>query len=365
MTKNEIIGQFTIADCGDQGATIAFARDASVNAALRAAFPKIRWSATAGAWSLPGAKAMARLRKFADDQTAESLKSDKARERALSDLAFDGGTLRARRAEILSQNVVVTGDFTAHWRFAYCPDAIAIARTLPRARFDKTTKEWTWSADTAAQVDEIIAGLNTMRVHLQDMQNARSAGRAERDQTRSARRAQRYIVLAGDAPRPGDVIRLGGDVIVIDGLGERWRADDELSSIGGPFGCEGEWVRYAYYRLATAEEAAALESREAAAADRARRLAAQREAIAMIAASDDRPALGGEPAGEIIWRDDSAAASGYATRVVLTPDGHLWHITYDGSDGAAWGEYNLGYNTHGGRIPATPDLVAAIRDGYQ
>jgi hypothetical protein len=52
---------------------------------------------------------------------------------------------------------------------------------------------------------------------------------------------------------------------------------------------------------------------------------------------------------------------GYEKSIVPTADGWLWHVVYDGSDGAAWGDYNLGYKTRGSRLQATADLVAAIR----
>ena len=51
----------------------------------------------------------------------------------------------------------------------------------------------------------------------------------------------------------------------------------------------------------------------------------------------------------------------FSSALCAGSDGWLWHVVYDGSDGAAWGDYNLGYNTRGSRLQATGDLVAAIR----
>lgn len=152
-----------------------------------------------------------------------------------------------------------------------------------------------------------------------------------------------------------------GKPVTIESHGKGWCADDDTSSLGGPVGCEGERVCYVYYRNANDSETATFEAAEAVAKATAEKAAARREAIATVSRSTDCPHVGSEPDGEIIWRDDRSATVGYSTRVILTADGWLWHVTYDGSDGAAWGEYNLGHNTRGGRVIATAELINAIK----
>ncbi|MDR0809541.1 MAG: hypothetical protein LBE86_10540 [Gemmobacter sp.] len=53
----------------------------------------------------------------------------------------------------------------------------------------------------------------------------------------------------------------------------------------------------------------------------------------------------------------------YRRWIALGSDGWLYHLTHDGSDGAAWGNYNAGDNTRARCIPADPGLISAIEEG--
>jgi len=172
-----------------------------------------------------------------------------------------------------------------------------------------------------------------------------------------------FVTLVFGRPVLGQPIRRRDRVVVPEEYGREWRLDESDPSVLGHefLGHEGERACRVYTRDATAEETAAVEARESETKAKAQRDRLRREAVAAVAASSDAPRVGAEPEGEVIWRDDSSRGVGYARRVILTADGWLWHVVYDGSDGAAWGEYNLGYNTRGVRLAATPDLIEAIK----
>ncbi|MEX6506815.1 hypothetical protein [Jiella sp. M17.18] len=251
-------------------------------------------------------------------------------------------------------------------------DLGALKEAVPSARWDSTRKCYKAEVSTMDRVDAVIEALREVEARSAALEDEnRKRREAEQAKVEAAREAKeradreagrgRISVLVRQAPAIGTVLRRGDSVVRITGHGKSFRLDENASSMGWPVGCEGELACYAYCENATVEERAALEAKEAAEADR-RRIRIEREkAIATVAASDDMPTIGVEPAGEIIWSDDRNAAAGYRTWIVLTPDGWLWHLTYDGSDGATWGDRNAGYNTVGRRVPATDELIAAIR----
>lgn len=375
MTETTKIAKFTIVAHVDF-ATVVFPKDEALRLALRAAFPKARWASGTRVWSIPGPLAYKRLLKWASDRAAEAEAAAAAQARLAQDMDFDAQSLGARRAEIKSTRVKISG-MTATYDFVYDPSAVEIARALPGARFDGATKAWSWTITSRDHVQALIEGLNAIyeiagRV-LQARADAKAALEAERQAEQSARdqhmalvRSQRSYVLASASPAVGETARLSGRIVVVESLGRPFRAGDDVSSLGGPVGCEGEWIRYAYWRLATDAERASFEAAEAAATAERQRAAtiatARREALAEIDRDGEAAEIGHAPEGETLWSDERHAATGLRRWAILTPDGAwVWSITYDGSDGSAWGDYNLGYNTQGRRLPATAARVAAIR----
>lgn len=373
------IGTISITDLGRDGARVSFPKDAALIAAFRARFPKARWSPTTRSWGIPGPLAGKRATKWAGEVEAARIEAEKAAETVRRDAEFEGrlhevdpaAALAARSSEIKSTRVLITGA-SVSYDFDYLPAAISVARSLPGAKFNTYSKIWSWRIDSVGQVDPLIEGLNRIYDLVVAARKADEAERArlaqQRAEERAAQdarmaevRAHRYLELASRAPSVGSTLRLRGQAVTVESLGRVWRATEDTSSVSDLIGCEGQPVRYIYWRAATEAEAAALEIREAAAKARTEKLAAQRAAVATVQAATDAPQLGREPEGEIIWRNDRSAATGFRQHITLTADGWLWHVTYDGSDGAAWGDYNLGYNTYGARMPATEELVSAIR----
>lgn len=143
--------------------------------------------------------------------------------------------------------------------------------------------------------------------------------------------------LCDRAPGIGAVQRYAGRVIVVESHGKRWRADESLSFIGGPVGVEGQWVCYVYFRLATSDEIIALEAREAADNEKAQAYRDQKAAIDEVEQSMDMPRIGREPDGEVLWEDRRHESVGCVRKIILAPDGHLWSVTRDSSDGAFGG----------------------------
>jgi hypothetical protein len=349
------------------GALVQFS-SRELNAGFKATFPKARWSSDQRGWAIPGVRAFSRAEQWAAThaqtaaaaaERAEQQRREAAREAVeLQQLA--AAALAARRGEMLSTRIQVQGAKVIY-DFAYADEAVAIARSLPGAQYAPGSKAWVWTAHQPADVDAIIAGANRIYAIAKRVLEERAQAKAQATAARAATRSARYLQLASRLPAIGQTVRYMGTWVTVESIGKVFHADDSTASISNLVGCEGERVAYVYYREATDAERAAGEAAQAhaqAAAEAARR---QQEAIAALVQSQDCPQLGAEPAGEVLWRNDRSALVGYAERVVLTPDGWLWHVTYDGSDGAMWGERNLGHNTRGSRLPATPELIAAIK----
>jgi hypothetical protein len=385
MTK-ETFGDIEISQ-GIDCALVSFPYDKARTAAFREAFPKARWLPTTKTWAAPGKLAYKRAVKWASEAEIAETQARRHTEAVRRDAEFEGrahevdaaAALAHRRAEIRSARVRVAGA-SVSYDFKYSEAAVSIAKTLPKARFDREARTWTWTAKSIADVEAIIAGCNRIRdiaaaqIEAEQQMKARLAAEAEaaraqegaaRDAHMSHVRSHRFVALAASAPGVGAVLRRHGEVIVVESLGKTFRAGDDLSSLGGPIGAEGEWVRYVYFRAADAAETDELAARETAERAESARRNATRAAIDEIARSGDAPHVGAIPEGETIWRDDRARGTGYRRSIVLTSEGWLWHVVYDGSDGAAWGDYNLGYNTIGTRLRATPELLAAIRGERQ
>lgn len=215
----------------------------------------------------------------------------------------------------------------------------------------------------AAQgLNEIVAPVIAAQIAAQAArQEAKASRRAAADHEAQERRKYRVLCHEGYNPAVGSTVKWRGEWRVIEGHGATFRADDDLSSLGHPAGLEGMLVRYAYTRAADAAEIAAAEAAEAQANTVAADRAARRQAVDTVARGEAAPDTGAEPEGTTIWADDTSAATGYRVWIVRGQDGWLYHLTYDGSDGGAWGQYNAGYNTRATRVRETAELLDALR----
>jgi hypothetical protein len=175
---------------------------------------------------------------------------------------------------------------------------------------------------------------------------------------RSFRPRPSFLQLA-DRIKVGDAHLVRGELMVVTELSRPFK-DDDIGSIGGEPYWEDEWVVRAFYRPATAEEIAAFDAERAEAADLARRQQATDDAVRAVFAGPAGPDLGRLPRGEVIWENDSSGLVGW-TRTIITDGIYLYGITYDGSDGGTWGDFNYGQNSRGTRIPYDPALVSALR----
>ncbi|GGD24228.1 hypothetical protein [Aureimonas glaciei] len=211
------------------------------------------------------------------------------------------------------------------------------------------------------QLGEVVASHKRKLEAAKAAEQERARARVEAAEQDRATGRSRFGTLLSRAPAVGAIMRRGENIVRITGHGRSFRLDDESSSMGWPSGCEGELACYAYYENAIAEEIETFEAAEEKARVAKEIVSRRRAAIARIEKSDDRPDIGAEPEGEVLWRDDSHALGGFRRWIVLTPDGWLWSVTYMGGDGDTWIQKNCGYCTSGSRLPSTPELVSALR----
>lgn len=361
MTNAERYGDIIVRDLGADGATVEFPKKPEWLVDFKATFPKARWALQTKVWSIPGKRACNRARKWAEKIAASDNPAD--RQKAMDAAMFDGRT----------SPFILLGASSCKVVTPYDPGIVAICRRLGG---QYANKAWTIPGAQLAALIEATPEIDSLA---RQAQQKEAEEKAARDRARAAERAvwaaeraakdahmahvrsHRHVVLASQAPTVGQTVRFFGAAVVVESLGRQFRADENTSSIGGPIGAEGELVRYAYYRAATPTEEASLVADEQKLAAAAAKRRAQKEAIARVASASDAPDIGHVPDGEEIWRDDRSAPVGYRTWIVLTPDGWLWHLTYDGTDGGMWGTYNCGYNTRGVRIEAEPELIATIK----
>lgn len=237
-------------------------------------------------------------------------------------------------------------------RTAYHPSIVNLFRSLG-GRFDAALRDW--HLPLAAGTG-IAAHREDIRAWHNETAAANRAATEAEDARHAALRASRLMVAADTAV--GEVFERGGRLVVVESVGKIFRPSEDASSLWGTIGYADQ-VRYAYTRPATEAEEAEYRAAQERAAAEAAVAAARRAAIDAVAQGEAAPDTGVEPEGETIWRDDTHAATGCRTWIVAAGD-WLYHLTYDGSDGGAWGTYNAGYNTRARRIPARPELIAAI-----
>ena len=193
---------------------------------------------------------------------------------------------------------------------------------------------------------------------------ARAREAAERAEVRDQKRQNRIPVSAEAGVAPGAVIKFRGELKAVDSLGKVFVARGEDYSHSFPPHLWDTPVRYAYLREATEAELDAHQRKSDEQAAEMARLIAERNALralrdAPLASPEDRAAI---TEGQVIWHDEKDAVTGYEQWVYHYNE-QLYSVIYDGSDGAAWGEKNFGYNLIAKTIPATPELIDALQAG--
>lgn len=244
-----------VTDLKQDGATVNFAYDAEIVAAFKAAFPKARWNRNSRVWGIPGKLAYARALKWAS--VVEDQK--RAAEKASEDELFDAvACVETRRKEIqnLGAHIREGGRQISLWMpKTYIESVTAICRSLPNAKWSDYSHAWQWEIRKPSDIAAILDGLQKIRLVYeareaanQQHAAARAKAAAQENAARQERRANRILVSAEAAPKPGSEIQVGGRTVIVESLGKTWRLDDEDACVYGlPPSAGGALVRYAYY----------------------------------------------------------------------------------------------------------------------
>ncbi|MBN9438486.1 hypothetical protein [Bosea sp. (in: a-proteobacteria)] len=185
MLAKTRVRNIEIVDRGDEGAAVSFPRSLEMTASLRSAFPRCRWNRSSQVWEVPGKTAAKRVADWANG-CAERLHE-----------LEPAAAIRHRRNEVLG-GFSIDGARVS-FSFPYSADAVAIARTLPGARFDSRGKSWSFEPWSLADVDKLVIGFNMISALEKarvDLMRAREQAKIEQDQQRNA--VLRHIELKGE-----------------------------------------------------------------------------------------------------------------------------------------------------------------------
>lgn len=149
MSIRTRVGKIEIVDRGDDGAIVSFPRSQEMAASLKGSFPRCRWDKFSRVWEVPGKTAARRVSAWAKDCVERIHELDPA------------AALKHRRQEVLG-SFSVEG-VRVSFPFPYSTDAVAIARTLPGARFDGLRKWWSFEPWSLADVEKLIDGFNRIK----------------------------------------------------------------------------------------------------------------------------------------------------------------------------------------------------------
>ena len=316
----------------DNGAAVQFPKDAALNNSFKSRFPKARWDAGTASWHIPGKLAVARAQKWASEHEDAVRHADREVEQERRDAEWEGResdpvkALIGRRKEIRSRLASVSDTGVVTYPFPYNDEAIAIARSLPGARFDRAAKAWSFRPTSLQDVEAIIAGCARILEIGVATNKAEAARKAEREaewaRQREAERIARNkareeetagseVWLQGTQPREGVPFEHRGRFVVATRTSARFRVDLDAFAVNtggaGLPSLEDEWCVRVWLRPATAADQAAHADAEASAAAAAR---AEKERIATEAAAADAAAR--ELAAT--WPNDQPVEIAFVTR---------------------------------------------------
>lgn len=334
--------------------------DPEIINALRAV-PGARWLRDERTWSVPREQHEALIALLPVIDTRISVLSFIAR--------VEHRLVRNRVA--VAGGIIPAGAIVSYWITTPYDEAILeMIKALPSASWLPDERIWSVAARDRAALVEMLPQIDArLAARARTDQEAEAVRRVERVAERAKLEARRDLYLTGQAPDVGTIMRPGADqygpgadrIVVIEEHGKPWYLDAEDACMH-PYRCYGGGrVVYVYHRPATEAEAAeyAQQMLETEADDRAADLLD--EFIERVEASEEVINLGRVPDGEVLRSEERSEMYGLWWRLILDGEGRLWYVTYDGSDGGAWGMYNLGYNTRGSSLLLKADEISSLR----
>ena len=195
-----------------------------------------------------GVKAAA---KVAGNRDAAPTPISKLAEAAGVDVVPAAGTDGAIHLQAVSVDTESAVTFAV--RFHYSAEAVRLVARVPGARYLVAHQMWEVPKDQHAALGAVLCDIDRKAASARDRDEA-EALRASRRQ--AALEAVRFLASPADAVRIGSRILVGEDRVVVTSVGPAFRDGVEVSSASGMPGGEGQSRVWAYFRPATADEAA-------------------------------------------------------------------------------------------------------------
>ena len=138
-------------------------------------------------------------------------------------------------------------------RFYYSAEAVRLIKLVPGARYKLVDRMWEVPKDQLAALTAVLQGVDANSMAARRRSETEALRESHR---RAALDAVRFLAIPSDIIRIGSRIRLGKFCVIVTGVGPAFRIG--MMEVGylsdSPRGSDvGVW---AYYRLATADEAA-------------------------------------------------------------------------------------------------------------
>jgi hypothetical protein len=191
--------------------------------------------------------------------------------------------------------------------------------------------------------------------------------RAEQQSERDKRHSYRALYPVANLPEMNIPVRRYGKVVVFTGAGNKFRISEDHPSIFGShlLGYEGDYGCYCYYRDATAEESAHLESKarkkEAEMASAKAREVEIESIRKHIMAHGEQPAGSHAIDGTRYLNTQNLYGGGDWFEVTNT---HIWYVKNNGMDGDDWSRNNVrtgGAGAIGWRINYVADIAESLK----
>lgn len=263
--------------------------------------------------------------------------------------------LAARKGEFQSNRVRVARG-CAFYSFNYDYHAVAVARSLPGAKWDGF--DWNFFPETIVDVDLIIAGCN--RIH-----EMVEAARVAKGEALAASREGSEVWLADAAPAVGKPFRHRGKVVVATRHSKGFIQDLDAFSVNGGNSLDEEWCTRVWLRNANAEESSMVEAAEARVKEAEEARFTLRVIEGCMHEEGIVPAMEDVPhdeidGGEILLEQNRASRSyGCGTTWVLAGDS-VWRLDGNGGDGDDWSR-----NNHGRSIARCMPAYGGTVDGLR